>query len=328
MVGGGKNLCRTRAGVGSPAGHQVLPTRGSRGGLVRPGAAPALRSGLFATIAVSESNTEAGVESRVRAILPLMGQERTPERSIAPADVTVLMVTVTVVPPVRDRSLRRRLTGFGVLHGARIALAVALALAALGAIIAAELQSSRTSRPVGARRGQAHDAARAAIAAAFGYPYVLRCLTITISASDPDYARANVDRTNGCAHYRGYINASFHRVDGRWRLVLDEGQPFVPNGLLAPCRAGRAGCARASGRAGGTGSQPRTVGSGVGAASGYALGCLSLSIALHDPRFARADFDHMICKGRDLATPASVASTGSQAMPSRDRATSSTIAVY
>jgi hypothetical protein len=30
------------------------------------------------------------------------------------------------------------------------------------------------------------------------------------------------------------VNASFHRVGGAWRLVLDEGQLFVPNRLLRP----------------------------------------------------------------------------------------------
>ena len=33
---------------------------------------------------------------------------------------------------------------------------------------------------------------------------------------------------------------------------------------------------------------------GVAAAYGYPLRCLSVAIALHDPRFARADFDHIV----------------------------------
>jgi hypothetical protein len=61
--------------------------------------------------------------------------------------------------------------------------------------------------------------------------------------SNPDYARVTVDHTSGCGRYHGYINASFHRVDGMWRLVLDEGQLFVANGLLTACRAGRVRCA-------------------------------------------------------------------------------------
>jgi hypothetical protein len=69
------------------------------------------------------------------------------------------------------------------------------------------------------------------VAAAYGVP--VRCLGVTISSHEPDYAQAHVDRTGGCARYHGYVNASFHRIDGSWRLTLDEGQLFVPNDELA-----------------------------------------------------------------------------------------------
>ncbi len=72
------------------------------------------------------------------------------------------------------------------------------------------------------------------MAAAFGYP--LRCLRVTISAGDPVYARAHVDHSAACARYHGYLNASFHRIDGTWRLILDEGQLFVPNDRLGAAR--------------------------------------------------------------------------------------------
>lgn len=173
-----------------------------------------------------------------------MAKQELPKRTVVPSDVTVRAVVITVVPPVRGRALRERVAGAVVMFRARAALALSVALVALAAIVVVALQTSRTSRPAGAGRGQASAVERAAIAAAFGYPYPLRCLTITISPSDADYARADVDRANGCARYHGYLNASFHRVDGRWRLVLDEGQLFVPNSLLTPCRVGRAGCAR------------------------------------------------------------------------------------
>jgi hypothetical protein len=98
-------------------------------------------------------------------------------------------------------------------------------------------------------------------------------LSVAISAADPDYASADVDRREGCANYHGYVNASFHRVDGVWRLILDEGQLFVPNGLLRSAGAGALG---------------------AGVISVYPLGCLSVEIALHDPRFGRADFDRRL----------------------------------
>jgi len=180
------------------------------------------------------------MESCGRAILPLMGRENPPRSSIAPSEVTV---TITVRPPAREGSLRQRLAAISRRRRGRGALGVALAVAALGAIIATGVQSGRTSR-AGAGRAQVRDAERAAIAAAFGYPYPRRCLTITISTSNPDYARADVGRAKGCRRYYGYVNASFHRVAGAWRLLRDEGQLYVPNSLLRPCRGGQAGCAR------------------------------------------------------------------------------------
>lgn len=71
------------------------------------------------------------------------------------------------------------------------------------------------------------------MASAFGYPYPMRCLRITTSGA---FARAHVSRTGGCARYHGYLNATFHFIAGRWRLVLDEGQLFVPNALLVGTR--------------------------------------------------------------------------------------------
>ncbi len=85
-----------------------------------------------------------------------------------------------------------------------------------------------------ARAARTPSAGTAAVAAAYGYP--ARCLRVTISASDPTAASARVARTGPCARYRGYVDASFHWIDGGWRLVLDEGQLFVPNNLLAPGR--------------------------------------------------------------------------------------------
>lgn len=175
-----------------------------------------------------------------------MADKGTPARSPEPSGVTV-----TFIPPaISDSSRRERLASI-VPRRARSPLGVALALAALAAIVPTALEISQTTRPADADRGQVQSvqrAARAAIAAggaiagAFGYPYPRRCLTITISASSPDFARARVDRSGGCEHYRGYVNASFHFVDGGWRLVLDEGQLFVPNSRLTPCDAGRVGC--------------------------------------------------------------------------------------
>jgi hypothetical protein len=146
--------------------------------------------------------------------------------------MVVISITVT------DQQGRPRRQGppfLGAHRRAVLAVAAAVVLAAAGAIIGSTVGGRRTTRPPGLRPGQHvyHGAIRA-IAGALGYPYPERCLTIRIASSDPDYASAEVGRTDGCGRYRGYTNASLHRVDGKWRLVLDEGQLFVPNRLLGP----------------------------------------------------------------------------------------------
>ena len=152
-------------------------------------------------------------------------------------------MSITVVDRSRNRGRlgrERRLRGISVHHKALTAVAGSLALAAVGAIITTALLSNRTTGSHGARSAaRIPYGERAAIVGALGYPYPVRCLAITISAATPDYALVDVDRTRGCATYRGYVNASLHRTDGEWRLVLDEGQLFVPNSLLGACRSSR-----------------------------------------------------------------------------------------
>jgi hypothetical protein len=171
--------------------------------------------------------------------------------------------------------MRARLARAPLVLYAAVVLATVMALAALVAHVLQAGGTSAATRPTALpRRADA-----AALAAAFGYP--ARCLSIAVSAADPDYAIVHVERTGACGNYRGYVNASFHRVAGAWRLIFDEGQLFVPNSLLTPLRAGS--------RRG-------------GAVSDYPLGCVSVAIALHDPRFARADFDRTLRCGRSRPT--------------------------
>lgn len=151
----------------------------------------------------------------------------------------MVQITVTVMR-ARDHPLREQLVSIGAVASARTIGALALTVAVLGAIIVGALEGDVTREHGGARAAQARAAGPAGVAAAYGYP--LRRLSITISASNPAYARAHVDRTSACAQHHGYVNASFHWIGGTWSLVLDEGQLFVPNDLLARCRAGRTGC--------------------------------------------------------------------------------------
>lgn len=170
-------------------------------------------------------------------MLAVMGSKQLPEPSSEFADVRVEAIAITVVPAVHGHSLRRRLARVKVRHRSRVVLCVAFALAALGTLIATTWPSGFASRRGSAGVHRARAGEKAAIAAAFGYPYPLRCLTVTVSGSDPDFARAFVDRTKGCGGYHGYISASFHRIAGAWRLMFDEGQLYVPNSLLTPLPA-------------------------------------------------------------------------------------------
>ncbi len=174
--------------------------------------------------------------------------EETSDRWDAPADApSEPQITVTFFPRASHHLIRQRLASIRVLADRRALVALVLGAAALAAITEGALPAARTSAPSGARARQARDAAPAprpapdagpaGIAAAYGPP--VRCLSITIAANNPTYARAHVDRRSACARYHGYVNASFHWIGGAWRLVLDEGQLFVPNDLLAPCGAPR-----------------------------------------------------------------------------------------
>jgi hypothetical protein len=126
-------------------------------------------------------------------------------------------VQITVVP--RQRTLGRRASVHARAIGALVFTAC-VATAAVGAFLA----SRPGVRRVGASRSRLTGAA--AVAAAYRYP--LACLSVTISASDPAYARAELDRASPCWRYGGYVTAIFHRTDGAWRLVLDVGSYPCP----------------------------------------------------------------------------------------------------
>lgn len=182
----------------------------------------------------------------------------------------VSSITVVDLPQAHGRPFRARVAGGTGRHPARVAAGAAAGLAALATILVIAL-GSETPGPAGDGRAQpVPPGERAAIAAALGYPYPAHCLVIGVSGRAPDYATVHIDRTGGCANYSGYINASLHRAGGTWRLLLDEGQLFVPNRLLGPS----------------------TAGSG---SVGYPIGCLSPATLRQLPGFARGGFDRGIC---------------------------------
>ena len=201
-----------------------------------------------------------------------MAREPEPQGLARPSDLpSRVSVTVTVVPTPPARRLgetRATLARPALAWCAALALATVAALAALVGLMSAETSAVTPPDALPQRAGTA-------VAAAFGYPE--RCLRISVSVADPDFASVHVDRTGACGNYRGYVNASFHRVDGAWRLIFDEGQLFVPNGLLAPLHVG-------SRRGGAVSDDP--------------LWCVGIALALHDPRFVRPSFDRTLPCGR------------------------------
>jgi hypothetical protein len=169
-----------------------------------------------------------------------MAKETTLSRSGAEADVPwEVQITVTVVSHRRCRSLR------GLFLGTKSVVAVCvvgfgLAAAASGAMIFGAAQGGDRHPPNRIDAARRDRAAVAEVAAAYGYPP--RCMSVTIAAGARTYAQAELDGRRACAAYHGYVNATFHRVNGKWRLVLDEGQLFVPNKLLTRCRAAWPSC--------------------------------------------------------------------------------------
>ena len=103
-------------------------------------------------------------------------------------------VRITVLQDAGDRSLFRRLPvrrpkprlrrPFG-------ALGAVVVVAAVGAILATMSSSS----PVGPSHSPAHEGGATGVAAAYGYP--TRCLSVTISAIDPAFAREVAPRIRG-----------------------------------------------------------------------------------------------------------------------------------
>lgn len=155
--------------------------------------------------------------------------EQWPEREGVHADgPSDVQITVTVEPHAHRDLVRKAFARTVSSLSIRTIVPVAIALV-VGSVIAVVLLAGRTSAAPSAGTRSAESAK---IAAAFGYRYPRRCLTITLFPGSPDFAHAHVDRTGSCARYHGYLNATFHLVDGTWRLVLDEGQLFVPNSSL------------------------------------------------------------------------------------------------
>ena len=146
---------------------------------------------------------------------------------------------VTALPGPGDTWVRDRIAGIRALARARVTvglavvvvgLAIVVAVAGVGAAVTGALRGGRVGRSSGVVVAGARAAGPAGVAAAYRYP--LSCLGVTISASNPAYAGARLDRASPCWRYGVYGTAVFHRVHGVWHLALEVAGSSCPAASL------------------------------------------------------------------------------------------------
>jgi len=129
-------------------------------------------------------------------------------------------VRVAVPAGPRETWVRDRIASIQALARARViaGLALIVVVVGVGGVAIGALRGGRTGASSGAVVAGARAAGPAGVAAAYRYP--LDCLGVTISATDPAYASARLDRASPCWRYGAYVTAIFHRVNGVWHLAL------------------------------------------------------------------------------------------------------------
>jgi hypothetical protein len=146
-----------------------------------------------------------------------MGKNEAPDHSSESSDLPeVILVEIRVLRDPDAGTCRERIVA--IQKVTRWPTIVALVL--LASILA--MAGTLLGGPDGARHvvsAMARERGPAGVAAAYGYP--LRCLSITILATDQAYARADFNHLRPCGRFTGYSTAIFHRVTGAWRPVLD-----------------------------------------------------------------------------------------------------------
>jgi hypothetical protein len=166
----------------------------------------------------------------------LMAKDRNPDRwgrlTQPPSEVEI-----TVLPGRDGRAHRGRIVeiyGLASAHAVIVLhalIVLVLVFAAIGAIVAGGLLGDH-HRSASRSALDLREGGPAGVAAAYGYP--LRCLSVTVAANDPTYARADFDRRSLCGRYDGPVTAIFHRVDGAWSTVLDTISYTCPVASLPP----------------------------------------------------------------------------------------------
>ncbi|MGO9976981.1 MAG: hypothetical protein ACLP01_30110 [Solirubrobacteraceae bacterium] len=138
------------------------------------------------------------------------------------------MLEVRVEAGSGPRTARRWMAAARGAARPRVLVGAGVAVTCLAAIAIGLVSGDRTTAPV----AQSRRAGAEGVAAAYGYPS--SCLSVTIAADDPAYARADFDRARPCGRYGGDPTAIFRRIDGAWRPVLDAVTYSCPVPSLPP----------------------------------------------------------------------------------------------
>lgn len=140
-------------------------------------------------------------------------------------------VRITVMPGPRGPTLRQRIAHIRIVRRAGVIAPLMMTTGAVGTMVVLALGGGHSSAS-NSMTALTHDPGALGVAAAYGYPP--RCLSVTIPADHPSYARADFDRATLCGRYAGYPTAIFRRVDGAWRAVLDAISYSCPVASLPP----------------------------------------------------------------------------------------------
>jgi hypothetical protein len=134
-------------------------------------------------------------------------------------------VQITIIAAPRGPTLAERFAKLRRVLNVRV-LAVAVAIAGVGAAAAGVLAGQRAGGSGTSSDQRAAPLGIAGVEAAYRYP--LGCLSVTLTSGGAAYAQARRNRRGPCWRYGVYVTAVLRQIDGVWRLVLEAASPLCP----------------------------------------------------------------------------------------------------
>lgn len=151
-------------------------------------------------------------------------------------------VQVTILPGPHASAAPLRIAGIPLIAGVRGLFALAIALAAVGAVLMSVVRTPARPR-VATSVAAVHVAGPSPAADPFRYP--LGCLGASVPGTDPVAAARRFDPGSPCWRYGVYVTAILRPVHGIWRLALEAVSRSCPAVSLPPrVRAQLAVCVR------------------------------------------------------------------------------------